>query len=37
MAISVMKLDVEGLQPSQHREADSARRNGPDIHALKIV
>ena len=37
VAVGVVQLHVERLQPAQHREADTSGRHGADMHAFEII
>ncbi len=35
--VEVVKIDIERLQPAQHRRSDPARGDRADVHAFDIV
>ena len=37
MAVGVVQADLERLQPSEHRRADPAGGDRPDLHAFEVV
>ena len=37
VAVGVMQMHVERLQPPQHRQADAPGGDGADVHALEII
>src|SRR5438105_5728789 len=37
MAVEIMEVHVERLEPAEYRAADPPRSDGPDVHFLDII